>query len=60
MDSGLDIALGILEGLVKLVPEFGDWLAVVTHGKSDPVTQRVRDILPEESLSAAARRELED
>lgn len=44
--------------VAKVAPEFASWLRDVTDGRTDPISIRVADILPEESASRKAQREL--
>lgn len=50
----MDEVLAVLAALARLVPAFATWLEEVTSGRTDTVSLRVRDILPEKSRSAEA------
>lgn len=50
----VDEVLAVLAALARLVPAFATWLEEVTSGRTDTVSLRVRDILPEKSRSAEA------
>lgn len=54
----LKLALDILRVLLVAVPAMADWIRDLTEGRTDPFSVRVRDILPEESESRKAEREL--
>lgn len=54
----MDDVLKVLAVLARLVPEFGEWLAQVIDGRTDPVSLRVAQILPKRSASRQAAEEL--
>jgi hypothetical protein len=54
----LEIALKLLQIVLEIAPELVDWLHDLTSGKTDPVSLRVKDILPEQSASRAAQHQL--
>lgn len=54
------VALALVGLAAELAPTFARWLASKAAGDDDPVAVQVRAILPEESASARAARELAD
>ncbi len=53
-----EIALSLLSFAAKIAPTVGEWIADLVDGKDDPMSLRVKDILPEESKSAQAAKKL--
>lgn len=54
----ISAALALVGVAVKLYPELAHWLGDLTSGRVDPISLRVKDILPEESASRRAQREI--
>ncbi|WP_394826071.1 hypothetical protein [Pendulispora albinea] len=54
----VEIGIQLIQLAAKLAPVLGAWLASLLDGRDDPLSLRVRDILPEESRSRAVQREL--
>ncbi|WP_394823725.1 hypothetical protein [Pendulispora albinea] len=55
----LETALQLLRAAVKLAPPLLDWLHDLIEGRADPLSVRVKTILPELSQSRALQYELE-
>lgn len=58
MDEVLDGVIKVLAALTVIYPPLSRWLADVTEGRTDDISLRVADILPKESASARAARDL--
>lgn len=56
--SGIDIAIALLELAFKAAPELVAIFRALTSGNSDPLVQRIVDIMPEESASRKAQHDL--
>ncbi|MDB4994370.1 MAG: hypothetical protein JWM74_1802 [Myxococcaceae bacterium] len=56
--DAVDLGLAVLGAVIKNAPAIADWFSDVTHGRQDAISLRVKDLLPEESKSAAALRAL--
>lgn len=53
-----DVAVSLLKAAAELAPSVADLLRRGAAGGTDPLSRRVADILPEESESEKAAREL--
>ncbi len=53
------IIVGILKVLFEQVPKIADWIRKGSEDDDSPLAEQVRTILPEESESERARRQLE-
>lgn len=56
--NGIDIALMLLEIVFKIAPELATLFQELTSGSTNPLAQRVKDIMPEESESRKAQHNL--
>lgn len=60
LSDGIDAAVSVVTGLVKLVPAFAAWVKPAVDAQPDhPLSKAVADILPEHGKSEAALKELE-
>lgn len=57
MDT-FSVALELLKLVIVIAPEFAAWIGDLVDGKTDPISLRVKDILPEQSASRAAQKSL--
>lgn len=50
-----DLIVAILAGLASAIPRFAEWL----FSRSDPIVERVREIMPEKSYSRTVAEQME-
>lgn len=50
----VSLAFKLLQLAIEIYPELAQWLGDLTSGKTDPISIKVKDILPEKSESRKA------
>lgn len=58
MTTTLAIVLEILRAAAAHIPEFAEWLELVTRDRDDPISLHVHDVLPIRSASRAVAEDL--